>query len=79
MACFVLAAGWGAVTGLTYYALHRGSKLEATPGVNAAVLGGVVYVVAQFILAFLGGILLSVLDAGGCGCWLSRHALGKQR
>lgn len=68
MACFVLAAGWGAVTGLTYYALHRGSKLEATPGVNAAVLGGVVYVVAQFILAFLGGILLSVLDAVFI-CW----------
>lgn len=68
MACFLLAAGWGALTGAAYYALHHGSKLEATPGLNATLLGAAVYVVAQFILAFLGGILLSVLDAGGCCC-----------
>ncbi len=67
-ACFVLAAAWGGVTGGAYYALHHGNKLEATPGLNATLLGAAVYVIAQFILAFLGGILLSVLDAGGCGC-----------
>lgn len=68
MACFLLAAGWGALTGAAYYALHHGSKLEATPGLNATLLGAAVYVVAQFILAFLGGILLSVLDAVFI-CW----------
>lgn len=64
----MLAAAWGGVTGGAYYALHHGNKLEATPGLNATLLGAAVYVIAQFILAFLGGILLSVLDAGGCDC-----------
>ena len=46
--------------------MHRHNALEATPGVNATVLGVAVFVVTSFVLGFLGGILLSVLDAGGC-------------
>ena len=34
---------------------------------NASVLGGAVFLVTFFILSFLGGILLSVLDAGERG------------
>ena len=47
MACFLLAAGWAALSGGAYYTLHRGNQLEATPGVNAAVLAVCVYIVAQ--------------------------------
>lgn len=67
LACFLLAGAWAAISGGAYYALHRHSHLEATPGVNAAVLGGATFLVTWFVLSFLGGILLSVLDAGGLG------------
>ena len=67
LACFLLAGAWGLLSGGAYYALHRGSALEATPGANAALLGGAVALLTLFILSFLGGILLSVLDAGELG------------
>lgn len=63
MATFLLSAGWALLSGVSYYLAHRGSALQST-GVNASVLGGAVFLVTFFILSFLGGILLSVLDAG---------------
>ena len=66
MACFMLSLGWALLSGGTYWYLHRSSAgVEATPGLNAAILGASVYLITQFVLSFLGGILLSVLDAGG--------------
>lgn len=67
LACLTMSAGWGLLSGGAYYYLHRSSALEATPGLNASVLGVSVFVVTQFVLSFIGGILLSVLDAGGQG------------
>ena len=67
LAVFLLSAGWALVSGGGYYALHRGNALEATPGLNASILGGCVFVITLFVLSFMGGILLSVLDAGKGG------------
>lgn len=68
LACLTMSAGWGLLSGGAYYYLHRSSALEATPGLNASVLGVSVFVVTQFVLSFIGGILLSVLDAVFI-CW----------
>lgn len=68
LATFLLSGAWALISGGSYYLTHRGSSLEATPGVNASVLGGAVFLVTFFILSFLGGILLSVLDAVFV-CW----------
>lgn len=67
LACLMLSLGWGLLSGGAFYAMHRSNgDVEATPGVNAVVLGSSVFVLTQFVLSFIGGILLSVLDAGGC-------------
>lgn len=70
LAAFVLAASWGLLTGWAYYLTHRGmpAAAEAAPGVNAAILGAAAGGLALFVLGFLGGVLLSVLDATFV-CW----------
>lgn len=67
LACFMLSSGWALLSAGAYYGLHYRSsaEVEATPGLNAAILGVSTFVVTQFVLTFVGGILLSVLDAGG--------------
>ena len=68
MAVFVLSVAWGAASGFGYHLLHRHTLGEANPALNAAVLGAVTGIFTLFILSFLGGVLLSVLDATFV-CW----------
>lgn len=76
LAAFSMAVGWGFASGGVYYLAHRGAAagVEASPGLNAAVLGGMVGLASLFLLNFLGGVLLAVLDAAFV-CWaLDRDA-----
>lgn len=62
LASFTLSALWGAAVWGAYRGLHSGGS-ELYPSSNALVLGGVVGVVTLFVLTFMTGVLLSVLDA----------------
>lgn len=50
LAVFILSAGWGLVSGGLYYSLHRNNALEATPGLNASILGASAFVITLFVL-----------------------------
>lgn len=57
-----LAAAWGAAVWAGYRYLHAPGG-EEYPATNAIVLGALVGVVTLFVLSFVAGVLLAVLDA----------------
>ncbi|KAK2077961.1 hypothetical protein QBZ16_003829 [Prototheca wickerhamii] len=67
MAGLAMAGCWGCLSGFIYYLMHRGAG-EAALGTNSAVLGALAGVISLFVLNFLGGVLLAVLDATFV-CW----------
>ncbi|GAB4819018.1 hypothetical protein N2152v2_006064 [Parachlorella kessleri] len=67
LACLSLGVAWGLLSGGAYYLL-RPAGLEVNHKVNSAVLGTLSGVAAMTVLFFLGGVLLSVLDACFV-CW----------
>lgn len=67
MAGLAMAVCWGCLSGGIYYLMHRGAG-EAALGTNSAVLGALAGVISLFVLNFLGGVLLAVLDATFV-CW----------
>lgn len=62
LASFTLSGLWGFAVWAGYRYLHGHSK-ELYPATNAVVLGVLTGVVTLFVLSFLSGVLLSVLDA----------------
>ena len=68
LACFTMSLCWGALSGGAYYVWHAHAGLAGSPGAYAAVLGISSGFISLFVLSFLGGILLSVLDAVFI-CW----------
>lgn len=62
LASITLSALWGATVWASYKYLH-GASGEMYPTSNAVVLGATVGVVTLFVLSYMAGVLLSVLDA----------------
>lgn len=67
LAAMTLSITWGTLAGLGYYTL-KPSAGEMYHGSNAIGVGMVSGIAALFVLSFLGGCLLSVLDATFV-CW----------
>ena len=63
LASITLSALWGSAVWAGYRYLHHPVAGEKFPSTNALVLGILVGVVTMFVLSFLAGVLLSVLDA----------------
>lgn len=62
LASFTLSALWGVAVWASYKYLHASSG-ELYPASNAVALGILAGAISMFVLSFLSGVLLSVLDA----------------
>lgn len=67
LASFTLSLVWGAACGAGYYLAHS-SPGELHHATNSVLLGFMAMLMTSFVLSFLGGVLLSVLDATFV-CW----------